>query len=695
MQKLHPSVAILLASCLIQNVPAIAAASTEASKTEAHYTARQSTPQQALHALNRLTFGVRPGDVERVQAIGVDRWIEQQLHPEKIDDSLLADRLALYPAIHLSDKELASMFPSQQTIRLAAAGRIPIPRDAESRAIYQVQIAEYNKKRLAKKDPASNQKDNSIQETESTKEESPTPSAVQPEEKLYADIAVTSTLALPPDQRIAKLISLKPQELMALKHKLTPNETQALFSDLTPRQKEIVIALDKPEKVVAGELLASRLLTDIYSERQLQAVMTDFWLNHFNVFLRKGPNAPWYLVQYQSQVIVPRVMGKFEDLLVATAQSPAMLFYLDNHSSVGPHSQAVNRAAYYSARFGNNAAQKASARGLNENYAREVMELHTLGVDGGYSQRDVTEVAKVLTGWTIDQQSEGYKFEERRHEPGNKYVLGKTIKEGGEQEGLEVLHMLATNPAAAHFLSKKLAIRFVSDDPPRTLVDRMAKTYMRTNGDIREVLRTMFHSPEFWSQDAYRAKVKTPLEFVVSAVRATGGNVEHPAPLLRAMNRLGMPMYGCQTPNGYPWTAQAWINSADLVNRMNIAMSLAANQMGSVSDYTSLLKEGAVTPEAKESILETMLLGIPASSQTKQAALQQAETSSAAIPTLVHAASEPIVRTPRASLSKGDARMGLGGLSADVSNSALPLPQDRQAMQLAGLLLGSPEFQRK
>jgi uncharacterized protein (DUF1800 family) len=690
MQKLHRTVAILLAFCLVQNVSGIAA---EGSKNQAVSTARQNTPQQAMHALNRLTFGPRPGDVEHVQAIGVERWIEQQLHPEKIDDSLLEGRLALYPAIHLSGKELASRFPSQQTIRMAAAGRLPIPRDPESRAIYQVQAADYEKKRLAKKETVSNKADNSIQKADATNAEDSSDVAEVHENNLYADIAVASTLTLPPDQRIARLISMKPDELSALKHKLTPQETMALFSDLTPRQKEIVVALDKPEKVVAGELLASRLLTDIYSERQLQAVMTDFWLNHFNVFLRKGPNAPWYLVQYQNQVIAPRALGKFEDLLVATAQSPAMLFYLDNHSSIGPHSQAVTRAAYYSARFGNKAAEKASARGLNENYAREVMELHTLGVDGGYAQKDVTELAKVLTGWTIDQQNDNYKFEERRHEPGNKYVLGKTIKESGEKEGLQVLHMLATNPATAHFLSRKLAIRFVSDDPPEALVDRMAKTYMHTDGDIREVLRTLFHSPEFWSPDAYRAKVKTPLEFVVSAVRATGGNVQHPAPLLQALNRLGMPMYGCQTPNGYSWTAQAWINSADLVSRMNFAMSLAANQLGSVSDFSALLKEGASTPEEKESILESMLLGLPASPQTKQAALQQAETS-APSPMLVQAASEPIVRTPRASFAKGDRKMGLGDLSPDVADP-LPLSQDRQAMQLAGLLLGSPEFQRK
>ena len=284
--------------------------------------------------------------------------------------------------------------------------------------------------------------------------------------------------------------------------------------------------------------MQAKLLRAIYSERQLEEVMTDFWFNHFNVFIGKG--ADRYLVtSYERDVIRPHALGKFEDLLVATAKSPAMLFYLDNWLSVGPDSDIARgipqESAYHaSRRRALPARRRAQVKGkgkaqsgLNENYGRELMELHTLGVNGGYTQQDVTEVARVLTGWTIDQPQKGggFKFEERMHEPGDKIVLGHKIKQHGEKEGMEVLHMLAHHPSTAHFICTKLAMRFVSDDPPPALVDRMAQTFLKKDGDIREVLKTMFKSPEFWSDDAYRAKVKTPLEFVVSAVRATGADV--------------------------------------------------------------------------------------------------------------------------------------------------------------------------
>ena len=489
--------------------------------------------------------------------------------------------------MRLNPQELASRFPSRAIIRAAADGKVNIPRDPAIHAIYETQIATYEQKRQTRMEKA----DTTAAVNTVADVDSESASMQAHEERLYADLAVTSILLLPPDQRTAKLLSMKPEQLQALRKRLLPQERVALFAGLSPEQREVVVALQSPERLVEGEALATRLLTDIYSERQLQAVMTDFWLNHFNVFARKGPNAAWYLAQYQRDVIAPRAMGRFEDLLVATAKSPAMLLYLDNISSIGPHSQAATMAAMRAERFDGKNADKAKDRGLNENYARELMELHTLGVDGGYSQRDVTELAKVLTGWTIDEPRHGgqYQFEQRRHEPGKKDVLGKEIEEDGEKEGLKVLHMLATSPATAHFLSKKLAVRFVSDDPPQTLVDRMAKTYLKSDGDMREVLRTMFRSPEFWGTDANRAKIKTPLEFVVSAVRATGGDVQHIAPLVQALNRLGMPLYGCQTPNGYAWTAQAWVNSADLVNRINFAMALTTNRMGTVVDFPASL----------------------------------------------------------------------------------------------------------
>ncbi len=318
----------------------------------------------------------------------------------------------------------------------------------------------------------------------------------------------------------------------------------------------------------------------------------------------------YLLPAYERDVIRPHALGKFEDLLVATAKSPAMLMYLDNWQSVGPDSQAAKNGGRFAMLAKNPQVKQAlKDRGLNENYARELMELHTLGVQcevsadrpvsmlekacgRGYTQQDVTQVAEVLTGWTIDQpnRSGTYRFEERRHEPGTKTVLGKKIGESGEAEGLEVLHLLATSPATAQFISTKLAVRFVSDTPPQALVDRMAKAYLSSGGDIKTVLRTMFDSPEFWSPEVYRAKVKTPEEFVVSAVRASGAEVTTAIPLFQALEKLGMPLYGMQTPNGYSWMAEPWVNSGDLVNRMNFAVSLSNDRVvGVETDWTRLL----------------------------------------------------------------------------------------------------------
>ncbi len=305
--------------------------------------------------------------------------------------------------------------------------------------------------------------------------------------------------------------------------------------------------------------------------------------------------------------------------------------YLDNWQSIGPDSQAAQAGAARAARFAQNPQVKAALkdRGLNENYGRELMELHTLGVNGGYTQEDVTQVAKVFTGWTIDagrMQGMTFQFDERRHEPGAKMVLGKTIQENGMNEGLEVLHMLATSPATAKFISTKLAVRFVSDDPPATLVDKMSQAFLGSGGDIKTVLRTMFEAPEFWAPAAERAKVKTPLEFVVSAVRASGAKVNNALPLVAALDKLGMPLYGMQTPNGYSWTSEAWVNTGALVSRMNFALVLTGDKLPGVrTDWTQLLSaacdagqagccgEGGpdVDPEtaAKERKLEQVLLG--------------------------------------------------------------------------------------
>jgi uncharacterized protein (DUF1800 family) len=394
-------------------------------------------------------------------------------------------------------------------------------------------------------------------------------------------------------------------------------------------------------------------------------------------------------VDYQQNVIAPRAMGKFEDLLVATAKSPAMLFYLDNHSSIGPHSLAAERAQA-------NPGAKNRDPGLNENYARELMELHTLGVDKGYTQKDVTEVAKVFTGWTIEEPRKGaaFIFNERRHEPGTKFVMGQTIQENGEQEGLAVLHQLATSPATAHHLSQQLAERFVSDTPPPALVDRMAKTYLHSDGDIRQVLRTMFTSPEFWSREAYRAKVKTPEEFVLSAVRATGGEVNRPAIVLNAMAQLGMPFFGCQTPNGYSWAAGAWVNSGDLLSRINIALALASHKLGTATDLDVLMKikgPDAASAAQKEAKLEAVFLDGELNPQARQTVLQQADEMAAQGP----------IALPGTELAKPGAKqagaMPIRAAFVQVMDLATPIPApaDKQAALVAGLLLGSPDFQKR
>ncbi len=426
------------------------------------------------------------------------------------------------------------------------------------------------------------------------------------EDRLYADLKAQELLDLPPDERMKQVLQMSPEEQRALSSSLKGQRGDDFMEGMNSKQKETLKALNNPEQVVGDELMQAKLLRAIYSERQLDEVMTDFWFNHFNVYLGKG--ADRYLVtSYERDVIRRHALGKFEDLLVATAKSPAMLFYLDNWLSVGPDSdvaRGVRKNPYPRRRRGRfppppprqakgNGKRK---NGLNENYGRELMELHTLGVNGGYTQNDVTEVARVLTGWTIDQPQKGggFKFEERMHEPGTKIVLGHKIKEHGEKEGMEVLHLLAHHPSTAHFICTKLATRFVSDDPPPALVEEMAQTFLKKDGDIRDVLKTMFHSPDFWRADTYRAKLKTPLEFVVSAVRATGADVSDAAPLARQLNTLGMPLYGMQPPTGYSMKSDAWVNSSALLGRMNFSLALMAGRIkGTQADGDRLLSSAS------------------------------------------------------------------------------------------------------
>lgn len=621
-----------------------------------------SNDEKVLHILNRFTYGPRPGDLERVRAMGLNAWFQQQLNPQSVKDDALEARLESYPAMQLPLAKLMEIYPTNGMVRAAMNGRAGIPGGEAEKAIYNNQMLRQRDKK--------NGKDQGQSENIAS---------------LSYD-RIQGILALPPDKRFSALCKLKPTELRSLRQSLNADQRQHLTDGFTPQQIEELAAFNSPQAVIAAEDMQTKLLRDIYSERQLNEVMTDFWLNHFNVYLRKSQQAPYYITAYERDTIRPRALGRFEDLLVAVASSPAMLNYLDNSASIGPHSTFASRPFRS---FNPNANKRPS--GLNENYARELMELHTVGVNGGYTQTDVTEVAKVFTGWTVGAKRPGTnepvqaEYDLTKHEPGSKHVLGSTIKESGEEEGLQVLHMLATSPKTAQFISTKLVVRFVSDDPPPAMVNRMAKTFLSTNGDIRKVLLAMVNSPEFFSRENYRAKLKTPQDFVISAIRASGANVESPGALVNVIADLGMPIYGMQTPNGYSMKADVWNNTASLVDRMNFALALASNRVVGVgTDWPSMLGSHSepLTAEAKTSILEEKLLHIAVSERTKQTILAQVSGD----PEQQEASLRQVAIKDR----RRDP-LAIAGQKQLTEMSGI----DTESALAAGLLFGSPEFQRR
>jgi len=632
--------------------------------------AQMDEQKRAVHALNRLTFGPRPGDAERIAQVGVDNWIEQQLHPEKIDDSAIEARLAAFRTLRMDTRQLVENFPPNQVIRQVASGKAEVPSDPTKRAIYEAQLQRYEDRKQAKENAdKSTAPDDSTKMTSS--DETMADGAMSGDhqgDRRAAQQKFRELLELPPDQRLQSILKMQPEEQHEFVIAMKGGRADRLMEGMNAQQKETLMSLRNPERVVIGELMQAKLLRSVYSERQFDEVMTDFWFNHFNVFINKGSDR-FLVTSYERDAIRPHALGKFEDLLVATAKSPAMLFYLDNWMSVGPNSEVGLGVAPRSRRHGRYQpvqgrppkSKGKAPSGLNENYGRELMELHTLSVNGGYTQKDVTEVAKVFTGWTIEQPRRGgeFRYEPRMHEPGDKIVLGHKIKENGEKEGIEVLHLLATSPKTAHFISQKLAMRFVSDDPPPALVDRMAQTFLKKHGDIREVLRTMLQSPEFWAPEAYRAKVKTPLEFVVSAVRASGAQVDDTRPLLNTLNGMGMMPYGIQPPTGYSMKANAWVNSSALLSRMNFALGLATGKLRGVSVDAAQLAPGAGDAQSALAALETSLLGGEVSKQTHETIAKQLDD-------------------PQIAQRKLD-----------------DAPRPPNVAAIVGLILGSPEFQRR
>jgi len=624
--------------------------------------------QRTLHALNRLTFGPRTGDVDAVLAKGLDSWIEDQLHPESIDDSALNARLGPYATTRLNPQQLAQAFPSDNVIRQVIAGKRPMPSDPELKLIYSVNVARINQQQAAKTSaaaPAQAATQGMTPPMASGDMKSPdtgaatqsAPPSPDDQARGFAD----RLLSLPKEQRLAALESAAPDDLVNFPNHLRGDQRDRLNADFSAHEKEVFRELAGPTGVVTSELQQAKVVREIYSQRQLLEVMTDFWFNHFNVYQNKDQDT-YYTTAYERDVIRPRAFGKFYDLLVAVAQSSAMLAYLDNGASIGPHSPA---------------ASKNGQSGLNENYGREVMELHTLGVDGGYTQSDVTQLAAVLTGWTIGQPDDGgqFQFEPRRHEPGTKTVLGQTFYESGADEGLRALDMLAHKPATAHFISKSIAQRFVTDDPPDSLVDRMAATFQSTDGDIREVLRTMLRSPEFWSPKVYRAKLKTPLEFVISAVRASGANVVAPDALVQNLNAMGMQPYGSVPPTGYSMKAETWENGGALLARFNFAMNLAQGKIAGVQfDPAELVATKVLVgpgPTAAKASSAVQYSGLDVVSELIEDAILHGELSTV---------QESTIREKM--------------LDPDVQRRMAASPMDGLRL-ITGFTLGSPEFQKR
>jgi hypothetical protein len=508
----------------------------------------------------------------------VNDWIEQQLHPEEIGDGVLDGKLGPLRTLRMSTRDLVQTFPNNNLVRQAAEGKIPLPADPMKRSIYEVQIsilAERQKQDQAARDGKTIDADTKVKMEK------------QNQDSVAAQ--ADTILALPKEKRMEAILALPADDRRLFVTNIRGGQRDRLLAEFPGDQREVFLAMNGPVGVITSELQQAKLLRALYGERQLLEVMTDFWFNHFNVYLNK--DADQYLTTaYERDVIRAHALGKFKDLLVATAQSPAMLFYLDNWLSMGPKSQAAVAA--------NRGKPRQAVPGLNENYGRELMELHTLSVNGGYTQHDVTELARVLTGWTIQplEQGAAFQFDAKKHEPGDKVVIGQTIPENGMNEGMQVLDMLAHHPNTAKFICKKLAMRFVADDPPPALVERMAAKFLATDGDIREVLRTLFKSPEFWSAKAYRAKVKTPFEFVISSLRATGTDLNNPGPMLGILNKMGMPLYQMVPPTGYSMTASTWMNSEALIDRMNFALALSDGKVGGTNfDAGRLLALGTLT----------------------------------------------------------------------------------------------------
>jgi uncharacterized protein (DUF1800 family) len=570
--------------------------------------------QRIAHVLNRLGYGLRAGDVDRVRTMGIEAYLDAQLHPERIADPLVDAKLAQYAVLRGTLESL--MEYDRPAAAIAVRRREPVIRKAF--------LAEQ-----ASKDGR--------------------PGAETPD----ADSAAAMRRAL---------------------HNATASG--------------MVTRADRPRAF--EEVFGSRILRAVYSERQLQEVMVDFWFNHFNI----NVGDPYLVTHWTEQVIRPHALGKFEDLLVATATHPAMMIYLDNWLSAAPDSVITERLAKWQPPDGENRELAVRRRmdffertkGLNENYGRELMELHTLGVDGGYTQKDVGQVARAFTGWTLSGPREDgtFVFEPLIHEEGDKVVLGRTIKAGGMDEGLEILRLLARHPSTARFVSFKLARRFVADDPPAAVVEAAARTFTETRGDIRAVLRTIFTSPDFFSPAQQGSKIKKPLEMVVSALRAVSADIDFSleptyGALTRALREMGEPLGQHEAPDGYPDVGSAWVSTNTLYQRMSFSLALTSGQLPGIR----------VDPDAAARLFHEMGYGDPTPGQITQA---QALLARRAALGAGGAAAGMMMADEAPKNDMGMRKAKAGG--ANAAAGAPPSVAELKAIATA-IHLGSPQFQKR
>ncbi len=662
--------------------------------------------QKILHVLNRLGFGARPGDVERVKAVGLKKYIEQQLNPSAINDTAADAKVKNLGVLKMSNEEIFAKYPSPQAVLQAVA----------------------QENGLGKKDlKGLREKNKNVQKA--------------------AEAMSADKTAMKGEMSNGEMAD-KNKDI----NEFSPAERQKYQQQVNELYRKY--ELGRPQQITQ-QLNASRILRAVYSERQLNEAMVDFWTNHFNVFAGKAATR-WLLPAYDRDVIRPNALGNFKDLLLATAKSPAMLFYLDNYQSVSPDAQTNNgrrgnrqmrqmqngqmnprRRERMKQRTGMSDAQidermkqmgdnppakqpKKQQRGINENYAREVMELHTLGVEGGYTQKDIQEVARAFTGWTIidprgyrrsfaklngmensrpgnrlmrqmglpeDAESGSFYFNERWHDSGEKTILGQKVNEGGMKDGLKVVDILVNHPSTAKFIARKLAVKFVSDNPSEALVSRVADAFHKSKGDIKTTLRALFADKEFFAAENYRAKIKTPFEVVVSAVRTLGADTNG-RQIQAMLAKMGEQLYGFQAPTGYPDTAEDWVNTGALLERLNFAIALSSNRIpGTRVDLKKFEAKG------KSQILDqavAVVLDGEISGNTKASLLKQLE--------------QPLPEVKIANVSDNtddteDIAMNAGqggGRRRGAQPARLLAPSgNAEVFKVVGLILGTPEFQRQ